>query len=93
VPATATWQVGLMGRNFNLGPIPFGYNFQIEVYVNDQYRGTISLVGDRVNYRYASISTSLTKGLNRIRYRWINDVYAPGEYDSNLEAGEVSVTR
>ncbi len=93
VPTTATWQVGLTGRNFNLGPIPFGYNFQIEVYVNDQYRGTISLVGDRVNYRQGSISTSLTKGLNRIRYRWTNDVYAPGEYDSNLEAGEVSVTR
>ncbi len=93
VPATATWQVGLTGREYNLGPIPFGYNFLVEVYVNDQYRATISLAGDRVNYRYGSISTSLTKGLNRIRYRWINDVYSPGEYDANLEVGEVSVTR
>jgi hypothetical protein len=94
VPAAGAWKIGLWARNAaGVFPPPSPYHFLVDVHVNATYVGRIAVPPDRAVYQHAFLTTNLPAGVNRIRYTWINDEYAEGFYDSNIEIREVTVAQ
>jgi len=83
------YEIGLYAKNDNPPDqvMPPGYRFELQVFVDGEYKGIAEIEGDSINYRDGFLKVALESGVHDVEFRWINDMVYGG-VDSNLRVKE-----
>lgn len=68
----------------NHGIVDNQYKFRVEVYVDDERKGTLLIQADSITVREGRLALGALSGERRIRLRWTNDQWIPDQLDANI---------
>jgi hypothetical protein len=68
----------------NWGIVDNQYEFLVDVYVDGERRGRVSVLADSVTERFARMALGPLSGEHTIRLNWLNDKWIPDQLDANI---------
>jgi hypothetical protein len=68
----------------NRGIVDNDYEFKVDVYVDGEKKGTLTILADSLNVRSARMSLGELSGVHTIRLIWTNDKWIPQQLDANI---------
>jgi hypothetical protein len=68
----------------NKGIVDNNYRFAVDVFVDEEKRGTLSILADSLHTQTARMSLGQLQGARRIRLSWHNDKHIRGQLDANI---------
>lgn len=89
--AAGNWLAAMTAINYK-GNVPSTYTFNIDVYVDGGYKGTIKVPGSATLAQTGSKVFAMPSGVHTVRFVWTNDYYQAARYDANIRVKSVSFT-